>query len=487
MHPALLHIMNSSQRRAGPRLRRCKQSTYSADEQPLPQGDAMAHRRRVALLARHVTAALSSDDLPAHEPVPGLSGPIVAVGGGGMDEGGEIVSAIKALGGVNEPSVLILPQASAREDAGEAGVAMWAAAGAGRVVNHARNPIDRDVALAELARADILWFPGGQQTRLADALVEAELMDAIRQRNASGLVIGGTSAGAAIMSKAMLSGTPESGAYLAGARAGTDIPEPRVGWLRGLTHQGLALWSAAILDQHFTQRSRQSRLLTAVLDDPARLGVGIDERTAVVVHGQTFRVVGEGTVTIYDARAAVAAGAFEDGDGQSVRDAKVSLLRSGQEYNWQQPPLVPHPQNPSADLRSYRLGAIGAFAECVGAGVKTLGLSSAMPPSDLSALLEDAKEIIARNDAQYYYEDDFLVTDLFPPEVTDGMHLLLIFGDDSTLTEYTALKAAKAALVERGEYEGEAREGIARGMATLLSYTEEKTQALLDGGGAHVE
>ena len=79
------------------------------------------------------------------------------------------------------------------------------------------------------------------------------------------------------------------------------------------------------------------------------------------------------------------------------------------------------------------------------------------------------------------------MTDLFPPEVTDGMHLLLIFGDDSTLTEYTALKAAKAALVERGEYEGEAREGIARGMATLLSYTEEKTQALLDGGGAHVE
>ena len=68
-----------------------------------------------------------------------------------------------------------------------------------------------------------------------------------------------------------------------------------------------------------------------------------------------------------------------------------------------------------------------------------------MPPSDLSALLEDAKEIIARNDAQYYYEDDFLVTDLFPPEVTDGMHLLLIFGDDSTLTEYTALKAAPAA------------------------------------------
>jgi cyanophycinase len=454
----------------------------------------MANRQRIAVLARHVTVATASGDassapeahgsLGAATPE-GLPGPIVAVGGGGMDECGEIISAIKAIAGVGEPNVLILPQASAREDAGEAGAAMWAAAGAGRVVNHACNPIDRGVALAELARADILWFPGGSQTRLADALEEVELMETIRRHNACGLVIGGTSAGAAIMSTAMLSGAAESGAYISGARAATDIPEPRAGWLRGLTHKGLALWSAVILDQHFTQRSRQSRLLSAVLDDPARLGVGIDERTAVIVRGGTLRVVGEGTVTIYDARAALAAGSFKDGDRQSVRDAKVSLLCSGQEYNWQQQPgtrFVSHPQHPSADLRSYRLGAIGAFAECVGAGAKTLGLSSAMTPSDLGALLEDAEEIIARNGAQYHYEDEFLVTDLFPSEVTDGLHLLLIFRDDSTLAEYKSLKAAKAALVERGEYEGVPRENIARAMAALLSYTEEKTWALLGGG-----
>lgn len=439
------------------------------------------------MLAKQVVlgAATISDDV-----VSGLSGPIVAVGGGGMDERGEIISAIKAMAGVDEPRVLILPQASAREDAGEAGAAMWAAAGAGRVVNHACDPIDREVVLAELARTDILWFPGGQQTRLADALVEAELMEEIRHRNACGMVIGGTSAGAAIMSDTMLSGTPESGVYLSGARAATDIPEPRPGWVRGLTHQGLALWSAVILDQHFTQRSRQSRLLTAVLDDPDRLGIGIDERTAVIVDGETLRVAGEGTVTIYDARAALGAGSFNDGDMQSVRDAKVSLLRSGQEYNWQQPTIiqfVPHPQNSSVDLRSYRLGAIGAFAECVGAGVKTLGLSSPMSPSDLGALLEDAEEIIARNGAQYHYEDEFLVTDLFPPELTNGLHVLLIFRDESTLAEYKSIKAAKAALMERGEYEGVARENIARAMARLLSYTEEKTRALLGAGGAHVE
>ena len=110
-----------------------------------------------------------------------------------------------------------------------------------------------------------------------------------------------------------------------------------------------------------------------------------------------------------------------------------------------------------------------------------------MTPSDLGALLEDAEEIIARNGAQYHYEDEFLVTDLFPSEVTDGLHLLLIFRDDSTLAEYKSLKAAKAALEERGEYKAVPRENIARAMAKLLSYTEEKTSALLCGAAVHVE
>lgn len=100
----------------------------------------------------------------------------------------------------------------------------------------------------------------------------------------------------------------------------------------GLTHHGLALWPGAILDQHFTQRSRQSRLLSTVLDNPGLLGVGVDERTAVVLVQGAFRVVGEGTVTVYDARAPAAVGSFEAGERQSVRQAKLSLLHTGQTF-----------------------------------------------------------------------------------------------------------------------------------------------------------
>ena len=227
-------------------------------------------RRRVGVLgsvARHVAApsVAGADSEPAGAAVAGgATGSLVAIGGGGWDEGGEILAAIKALAAEHTQResgfrVLILPHASAKDDAGQAGVTMWEAAGC-TVVNHAQDPIEREAALAELEMADILWFPGGSQTKLAEALEGADLMGTIRQRSGAGMVIAGTSAGAAIQSEAMLSGAPVPGAYISGAKATTDSPEPRPGWISGLTHRGLALWRPVILDQHFTQRSRQSRL-----------------------------------------------------------------------------------------------------------------------------------------------------------------------------------------------------------------------------------
>lgn len=256
----------------------------------------------------------------------------------------------------------------------------------------------------------------------------------------------------------------------------------------GLTHHGLALWPEVILDQHFTQRSRQSRLLSTVLDNPELLGVGIDERTAVVLRQDAFSVVGEGTVTVYDARAPAVVGAFEMGARQSVWQAKLSLLHTGQSFMLKQ-----HLQKQQATsqsgagtggshrehLRSYRLGAIGAFAECVGAGVKTLGLSSPMPEADLVALLDDARAIISRNGAQCYVEPDFLVTDLFPSSLTDGMQVILIYRDKTALAEYKKLKAEKTRLIQAGQWKGIQKEALARNVAKLLSYTYEKTNELL--------
>ena len=130
------------------------------------------------------------------------------------------------------------------------------------------------------------------------------------------------------------------------------------------------------------------------------------------------------------------------------------------------------------DERSYQLGVIGAFAEVVGVGVKKLALSSAMSPDDMAGLLEEAEKIVERNNAQSFLEIDFLVTDLFAVEVTEGKHVLFIYLDP-VKDEYMSLKARKQKLIDDGQYEGEARKEIAREMGRLLSYPEERIEAML--------
>ncbi len=136
------------------------------------------------------------------------------------------------------------------------------------------------------------------------------------------------------------------------------------------------------------------------------------------------------------------------------------------------------PPRDSVDLRSYRLGGIGAFSEMVGAGVKKLALSAAMPEAEMDALVEEARAIAKRNGAEVYLEADFLVTDLFPAEITEGLQVLLIYKGE-TRQDYMNLKERKRLLVEEGNYLGPARAEIAREMGRLLSYPEEKITSLL--------
>jgi cyanophycinase len=116
-----------------------------------------------------------------------------------------------------------------------------------------------------------------------ERLNQLELVKLIRERHARGMVAGGTSAGAAVMSKVMIAGDA--------SKAG----EPP------LIAEGLGLWPEAIVDQHFVARGREPRLRVAVKMHPELLGVGIDEGTAVLVRGNDFEVIG-GSVTVIDAR-----------------------------------------------------------------------------------------------------------------------------------------------------------------------------------------
>lgn len=119
----------------------------------------------------------------------------------------------------------------------------------------------------------------------------------------------------------------------------------------------------------------------------------------------------------------------------------------------------------------FRLGAAAAFSEMVRFGVKTLALSTAGSPEEMSVLEGELRRTIAEQGANAYLEDDLIVTDLFPDDIAEGKHLMLIYNGD-TLEKYLSLKQKKEELLRSGEYAGQARKDIAREFGRLLSYPE---------------
>ncbi len=240
-------------------------------------------------------------------------GSLVVVGGG--DAGPEIIAGALELAGGKKAIVAVLPQSSAEPDAGDASVQMWREAGAQEAAKISF--ANRAQAAASLRRATLIWMPGGDQNRFMKAIDGTGLADVIRERYLAGATVGGTSAGAAIMSDAMITGEADLRSITAGKTA---------------LAKGLGLWPEVIVDQHFVKRQRNNRLLSAVLDRRTLVGVGIDEATAVVVHHGAFEVLGKSSVVVIDPRGARIDGASE-GQPASGAGLKLSVLRSGETYS----------------------------------------------------------------------------------------------------------------------------------------------------------
>ncbi len=148
-------------------------------------------------------------------------------------------------------------------------------------------PLDaeaRALFLSLLKDATGVFFGGGDQARIMNVLADPQLLAAVRARHRAGVVFGGTSAGAAVMSRMMITGDGDF----------TTIDATKV-----VTREGLGLIPGVIVDQHFLQRSRQNRLFGLVLAHPQQLGVGIDEDAAILVSSGRAEVVG-GSVMLVD-------------------------------------------------------------------------------------------------------------------------------------------------------------------------------------------
>ncbi|NRA29524.1 MAG: cyanophycinase [Parvularculaceae bacterium] len=174
---------------------------------------------------------------------------------------------------------------------------------------------------AEMNSAAGVWFTGGDQTRLTQLLLQRNGSDtpvlaAIREAREAGAVIGGTSAGAAMMSDPMITGGNSLDALLGrGEQVSVD--------------DGLGFLNVGVTDQHFGERARLGRLIRALSSLPeanSRIGFGVDEGTALVVDGGSFSVVGEGYVTVIEATSA----SFDLVRGRIVaEDMIIHLLSHG--------------------------------------------------------------------------------------------------------------------------------------------------------------
>lgn len=239
-------------------------------------------------------------------------GALVVVGGGGTTDA--IVAKTLALAGGKNAVVAVLPQSSAVATAGDSSVKMWLDAGAKSAKKVAFTDAD---AKAVLESATLIWIPGGDQNRFMTAIEGTGLDEVIRQAYRRGAIVGGTSAGAAVMSEYMMTGEADLTSLLAGK---TELKK------------GLALWPEAIIDQHFLKRQRNNRLLSAVLERPNLVGVGIDEATAVIVRDGKFEAVGRSNVVVFDARKAKVEKATAGGYPAGA-ELRLSVLREGMTYS----------------------------------------------------------------------------------------------------------------------------------------------------------
>lgn len=227
--------------------------------------------------------------MPSPEHTPGSRGYIVPIGGAEDKRSAKaILSRFAQLCGGDEAVIAVVPAASVDPETTDRYRAVFDEIGVRnvRVVDVQRRE-EAAVAATALAGATGVFITGGAQLRLSTLLGGTEVARLIRRMNANGVHVAGTSAGAAFLSEHMIAFGKEGGSPIAGQA--TLVP-------------GLGLTNRVIVDQHFRQRDRMGRLLSALAYNPFAIGLGLDEDTAAFIGPDNkLEVVGSGGITVVDA------------------------------------------------------------------------------------------------------------------------------------------------------------------------------------------
>jgi cyanophycin synthetase len=203
-------------------------------------------------------------------------------------------------------------------------------------VSRRRDTFEQD-SLGAIERATAVFFTGGDQLHVTSLIGGTPMQEVLFRKHREGVVLGGTSAGAAMMSNSMII-------------RGDSNKNPRFGSIK--IAPGMDFVPNSIIDTHFSQRGRLGRLLTAVAHYPQDVGYGVDENTAMVVTDSQFEVIGENSVTVLDAGGITYTTLpdLEENESLSLHGIKVHVLAAGQRFDLSKRAPVEQTEQPAGEL-----------------------------------------------------------------------------------------------------------------------------------------
>ncbi|RPI14060.1 MAG: cyanophycinase [Lysobacterales bacterium] len=263
--------------------------------------------------------------MPSKVPEGETRGWIIPIGGAENKENDRrILERFVDCSGGRDADIVVIPTASRLHETGPRYRKLFEELGAARVEVmdfDTRRDCQEPSRLQRLGDATGVFFTGGNQLRLSTLLGGTPVAKLVRIRNAHGVTVGGTSAGASILSEHMIAFGDEGSSVISGSVR---------------LAPGLGLTNRFIIDQHFRQRDRLGRLLTALAYNPFAIGIGLDEDTAAFIGpDETVEVEGSGGVTIVDAADVSYSSMDSVSEGQPVcmLGLRLHVLVSGSTFN----------------------------------------------------------------------------------------------------------------------------------------------------------
>jgi cyanophycinase len=263
--------------------------------------------------------------MPSIVPEGATRGWIIPIGGAENKENDRhILERFVQCSGGREADIVVIPTASRLHETGPRYLRLFQDIGAARVDVmdfDTRRDCQEPSRLERLGQASGIFFTGGNQLRLTTLLGGTPVAKLVRLRNAAGAAVGGTSAGASFLSEHMIAFGDEGSSVISGSVR---------------LAPGLGLTNRFVIDQHFRQRDRLGRLLTALAYNPFAVGIGLDEDTAAFIGpDETVEVAGSGGVTVVDASdvSYSSMDSVTEGEPLCMLGLKLHILVAGATFN----------------------------------------------------------------------------------------------------------------------------------------------------------